>query len=482
MAGRQCLKRLYLECFERKLADPIPPDRQAIFDAGTRIGALARDRYPDGRLVAEGYLHHDRARRATEHALGDPNLPALYEAAFTFEKIRIRADVLRRTGAETYDLIEVKSGTKVKPEHHDDVALQLYVLRGRGLKVERAGLLHLNREYEYRGGDYDLDQLFALSDLTGEAEGLQEEVGRQLGGMWETLAAPAPPAVATGPHCEKPYVCPFYGHCHADEDPAAHPVEELYLARAPLLARLRKEGCDEIQGIPAGFEGLSRIQARQREAVLRQREVIDRSALRRKLGKLRHPIHFIDFETFNPAQPLSPGPHPSDDSPFQWSDHILSAGKTVSHHEFLHEGPDDPRPAFARSLLEAAKDAGTVVTYSAFEKTRLGELACALPALAPALGALEARIVDLLPIVRKNTYHPEFHGSFSLKSVLPALVPGAGYGGLEISEGGQASLAYAEMISDATPPKKARALRAQLLAYCERDTEAMLKLYEKLRK
>ena len=51
MGGLQCLKRAYLECFDRNLADPTPPDRQAIFDAGTRVGELARNRYPGGRLI-----------------------------------------------------------------------------------------------------------------------------------------------------------------------------------------------------------------------------------------------------------------------------------------------------------------------------------------------------------------------------------------------------------------------------------------------
>lgn len=479
MGGLQCLKRLYLECFDRKLADEIPPDRQAVFDAGTRVGEIARKRYPGGRLISEDYNQHKAAIKSTSQLLRDKSIPAIYEAAFLHEKIRIRADVLRRVRGDVFDLIEVKSTTKAKEEHVDDVALQLHVLRGAGVKIRRAGLLHLNREYVYQGGDYDLDRLFSLADLTEEAEARQPEVSRQLETMWKVLAAVTEPDIEIGPHCEKPYVCPFYGHCH-EEDGPAHPIENLYRAKAGLLERLRDLGVQAIPHIPIDFAGLTAIQTRQRKAVQNDSEIVERAKLAGVLGDLEFPIHFLDFETFNPALPLYVGTRPYDMVPFQWSDHVLAKDGTLTHHEFLHDGDGDPRPEFARSLIKIAGDAGTIATYSPFETTRLRELAGWFPELASALRALEGRITDFLPLVRNNAYHPDFHGSFSLKAVLPALVPGFGYDDLDITEGGLASIAYVEMIDRATAPERAKALRAQLLAYCERDTEALLALFKKL--
>ena len=89
--------------------------------------------------------------------------------------------------------------------------------------------------------------------------------------------------------------------------------------------------------------------------------------------------------------------------------------------------------------------------------------------------------MDLLPLIRKHVYHPEFHGSYSIKSVYPALVPKAGYDDLAISEGGSASAAYVALISPETPAKERKTLRRDLLAYCKRDTEAMVGLFEALR-
>ena len=117
MSGLQCLKRLYLECFNRDLADPVSHGQQALLDTGTAVGELARDRFPNGLLIEADYYEHNRAPTATQKALSDSSISALYEAAFTFEGIRTRIDILNKRGSLEFDLIEVKSSTEVKPEH-----------------------------------------------------------------------------------------------------------------------------------------------------------------------------------------------------------------------------------------------------------------------------------------------------------------------------------------------------------------------------
>ena len=87
----------------------------------------------------------------------------------------------------------------------------------------------------------------------------------------------------------------------------------------------------------------------------------------------------------------------------------------------------------------------------------------------------------LLPLVREHVYHSEFRGSFSIKKVLPALVPDLSYDGLTISEGSAASVAYVEMTDPDTSKDRRDTLRKGLLEYCKLDTEAMVALYERLR-
>lgn len=213
--GLQCLKRLYLETYRRDLADPVPPERQAIFDAGHAVGELARHRFPGGTLVDETHFDHDRAVEATESLLSRTEMPAIYEAGFTFQGIRTRVDILKRNGVGAFDLVEVKSTTRVKPEHISDVAIQVYVVEGSGVPVNKAYLMHLNRGYAHQDGNPDLEQRFSLQDVTAAARSfISSKVPDELARMWAVLQQRDAPDIETGPHCQSPYRCAFYGHCH----------------------------------------------------------------------------------------------------------------------------------------------------------------------------------------------------------------------------------------------------------------------------
>ena len=475
IAGLQCHKRLFFECFNRELADEVTEQQQAIFDSGTGVGELARDLCPGGVLISEDYFNHEGAVASTLQALSASEVPPIYEGAFVHDGVRIRADILSPTGDGRFDLIEVKSTGRVKDEHIYDVGIQLYVLQGAGIHVRRACLCHLNTSYVYQGGAYDLGDLFSVEDVSPEALELQAEIPALLENMRRPLEATEPPEILAGRQCTTPYTCPFYGHCHRNEP--EHHIGQLPKARAGLLAALAAAGIADIRDIPVGFRGLSQLQDRVRDCVTSGRAYLD-TALPRTLRHLPRPIHFLDFETFNPALPLYVGTRPYQVIPFQWSLHKLDADGALRHREFLHEGADDPRPAFAESLLAALGETGPIVVYSSFEASRIRELAGLYPEFSAGLEALlDGRLVDLLQLVRAYCYHPEFHGSFSIKSVLPALVPHLGYDDLAISDGTLASLAYAEMLRPETSPERRAEIRTGLFAYCERDTLAEVELF-----
>ncbi|MBW1981787.1 MAG: DUF2779 domain-containing protein, partial [Deltaproteobacteria bacterium] len=96
------------------------------------------------------------------------------------------------------------------------------------------------------------------------------------------------------------------------------------------------------------------------------------------------------------------------------------------------------------------------------------------------LASVVARLEDLHATIRTHYYHPRLHGSFSLKSVLPALVPSMSYDNLAVQEGQQASVEYLRMVDPATPPEEREKIRQDLLTYCAQDTLAMVKIREKL--
>jgi hypothetical protein len=152
----------------------------------------------------------------------------------------------------------------------------------------------------------------------------------------------------------------------------------------------------------------------------------------------------------------------------------------VTHHAWLAKGPEDPRPVLAECLVAACGKARTVVAYNApFEQRCLQQLADAVPGLATPLTEIAARLIDLLPVMRNHIYHPDFGGSFSLKNVLPALVPELSYDGLAIADGQSASLELVRLLfhGDGLEP----AVRRDLLRYCHQDTWGLVKLLECLR-
>jgi hypothetical protein len=190
----------------------------------------------------------------------------------------------------------------------------------------------------------------------------------------------------------------------------------------------------------------------------------------------------LDFETIGPALPRYAGTRPYQNVPFQWSLHAMNKRGGVSHQGFLFDQDADPRRAVAESLLAAVRPQGTVLAYHApFEIGVLRGLAEALPDHAAELLALTNRVADLLPIVRNCYCHPDMLGSYSLKRVVPALVPECAYDDLSVQEGGMASLTYLQMLAETDAAKRAE-LRQSLLDYCERDTWAMVRIWEELRK
>ena len=430
--GLQCLKRLYLESYHQELADPVDPGLQARFDTGTTVGEVARDYFPNGRLIEETHLEHDQAIDTTETLLTDASVPALYEAAFTFRGIRTRVDVLKRKGSREFDLVEVKSSTRLKPEHITDVAIQVYAVEGSGIPISGAYLMRLNNTYVYQGGEHDLEHLFALEDVTGPARSfIEKRVPHDLSRMWSALEMDTPPDIATGPHCIRPYRCSFYGHCHQDE-----PKTNGRAFISPSLAS--------------------------------------------SLEEITFPTGFLDFETISPAIPLYPGTRPYQPIPFQWSLHILDSSGRLTHDSFLNDDAEDPRERFIITLLESIPRQGTIVTYSSYEKSILNGLAYAFPLYRDRLLSLCDRMVDLLKLIRENYYHPGFNGSYSLKSVAPTLVPDLDYTDMDIQDGTAASTAYVQMIAEDTPKTDKAGIMKALLTYCARDTEVMVRVHEAL--
>lgn len=472
-AGLQCHRQLWWRVHEPDAPELVPgASRQAIFDQGHRVGTEARERVPGGVLID---LPHDAVEErveATQQALAD-GAPVIYEASFMADDTFAAVDILERAG-DGWRLVEVKSSTKVKPEHLPDVAVQLHVLRKTGLPVGSAQVMHLNRACIYP----DLDNLFARDDVTAEAEQLLPQVPDEIGRQLAMLENPLP-EVPIGPHCDAPYECPFKSRCWP-ERPAHHISTLYYIGKRSW--DLEARGIATIDQLPPDYK-LQPAAARQRRAAIAGKTIVE-PGLAAALAALREPIAILDFETVAPPIPVWNGCRPYDPVPVQFSCHVQDGRGGWTHHEWLADGHGDPRPELVRRLTIACEEAATIVAYySNFEDRTLRLVAEALPEFREPVRGILDRLVDARPIVRDNIYHLGFGGSFSLKAVLPALVPELAYEGMEIADGMAASRELERLLlhGETVPaPERAHLLEA-LRRYCELDTWGVVKMLERLR-
>jgi predicted RecB family nuclease len=476
IAGLQCPLRLWYQCYNREFASEITPAQQAIFNTGHEVGRLATDLYPGGANIKEDYLHHKEAEFSTGRTLADKTVPALFEAAFSFEGVRIRVDILERCDEDHWNLIEVKSSTSVKDVYKPDLGIQYFVLNGVGLKIARAGILHINNDYVYDGNQLDLNQLFHFSDLTDETIVRQQEIVNQAADLKKVIAAQAAPDIAPSRHCLKPYKCEFWEHCTID-------MPEFWVINLSGITQDRFNhllglGIDEITDIPNDFP-LTVIQERIKNCVINNEEYIA-PELKDELLDVEYLVHFLDFETFANAIPRYANTRPYQTIPFQWSDHILLQDDNIQHDEYLCGEDKDPRIEFTESLINVLGEKGSIFIYTSYEKGILRQLIDDFPQFADQLDGIISRFKDLYAITRKHYYNPKFHGSYSLKSVLPALAPKMSYSNLTIQEGSIASLEYLKMHDPSTKPNEKFKIKNNLLKYCEHDTLAMVKIREEL--
>ena len=478
LSGLQCPLRLWYQCYDRQLAREIPPGQQALFDTGHEVGELATRRYPGGRLIAEEYYRHAQAVKSTRAAMDTSEITAIFEAAFVFDGVRIRVDVLERSENGSWNLVEVKSSTSAKDVHLPDVAVQYYVLQGCGLTINKAGILHINNQYVYDGNLLDLESFLSFADLTEDVVLRQKDIPAMLNVFKDMLSFKNAPTITPSRHCKKPYDCEFWDHC--TKDMPEYWVFGLSGIGQNKLDALSEMGVLDIRDIPDSFD-LSQLQERIRSSVTAQDEYIS-NELEAELSKVDYPIHFLDFETTGSAIPLYAGTRPYQTIAFQWSDHILSKDGTITHQEYLCDEDKDPREEFSQTLIDVLGNQGFIFIYTTYEIGVMKELADSLLHLKDQLIGTFDRFKDLCDIIRKYYYHSKFHGSFSLKSVLPALLPEMSYNNLTIQEGNQASLEYWRMHDPSTPANERAQIRKDLLIYCGQDTLAMVKIREKLLK
>tara|TARA_A100001015_G_scaffold305713_1_gene398828 strand:- start:1643 stop:3118 length:1476 start_codon:yes stop_codon:yes gene_type:complete len=478
--GLQCHKALWLLKNKPELKAKPSESLQVIFDTGSEVGKLAQQLYPSGVEIEFNPKNFKGMIAKTKKLLQENSELVIYEATFDYDGCFAMIDILKQS-PEGLEIYEVKSSTGAKDVYLEDLAFQVYILQGLGYKLSKASLVNINNEYIYDGIKLNIQELFKVEDFTQEMLIKAKHVPHLVNQMSQVLAG-SEPDVDIGPHCKKPYECDFKDHCWSHVPEVS--VFSLSNARGKDW-ELYEQGYIKLEDVPLTKSALSQISNKhiqQIESYVQNKVHINREAISKELSKLEFPLAFLDFETFQDAIPQYAGSRPFEQTPFQYSLHILEAPEAeLVHHEFLADPNQDPRRDFITQLLSELPSSGSIVVYNrSFEAGILGKLASSFPKLKENIEATVSRFFDLmLPFQKRDYYHPDMQGSYSIKKVLPALVPELKYDDLEISEGASASRAFVKLreLEDLTEKEK---VRTSLLEYCKLDTLAMVEIWKVL--
>lgn len=434
------------------------PYEQHLLQQGQQIEALARV-YIETVLLPQ-YAHAE----------------VLWQPVYDDGRFQIRADALIfdiNTGL--YDLYEIKSSTTIHAEHKLDLTFQVLLLES-SLKLRHAYLLHIDKTYQHRDA-LDLERFFITEEISQEVEKHRNDVDQWQHGALEVMEMPQP---LPGFACTKPKTCPCPSLCHPGLPD--HPIYDIpYIGRK--ARQLREIGVTDIKDIPATFN-LSGKQQKHCQSVKSGQAIIDRDAIHSALAGLTFPLHFLDYETFNPAVPLFPGYHPYEHIVFQYSLFIIQdPDADPQYYDCLLTDGSDPAPVFIPNLLENIQDKGSVIVWNqSFEAHRNLDLAEHCPVYADRLMDINARLFDLMLVFKEGWYvHPDFHGSASLKSVLPVLCPNLHYDDLRISNGEEAMLTWIQIVEGKYPSEQRQEIETAMREYCKLDTFGMVAIWEKLR-
>ncbi len=480
----QCKKILWLKKYKPDVA--IPSEKDAIFENGNKVGELAKGlfgKYEDIKFNENLNIMIEKTKKLLKDK---PNI--ITEASFNFDNNFCSVDILKNDidGVEIY---EVKSSTKIHDIYIDDISYQYYVLSKLGINIKKASLVYINNEY-VRQKNLELDKLFKIEDLTDIAISKKDEIEAKIidfNKFMEEHDEYNEPDIDIGMKCKDPYLCDFWDYCTKDL-PKPNIFDVSILGNKARKIKYEKYYEGKVSFEDLQYEDLGPRALEQIEFELNNLEPkIDKNAIKSILDSLKYPLYFIDYETYQTAIPEIVGTKPYQQLPFQYSLHIIKEkGAPMEHKEFLAEIDDkDFIRHFAESMIKDMPENGSVIIYNkSFEPARNNEIARMYPDLKDELERINNNIVDFLePFQQRKYYTKEMHGSASIKAVLPALYPNdpeLDYHNLPVVHNGKEASETFLSLKNKTKEEQEE-IRHGLLVYCELDTYAMVKIWEKFK-
>jgi CRISPR/Cas system-associated exonuclease Cas4 (RecB family) len=432
LTARTCKRKAWLEM--REESEPLSEGDRFRIEQGREIGELARGLFPSGHLVT---TQDGRSPvELTQDLLAENSTETLFEPAFLSRPFITRADIITRRDGK-WHLLEVKSSFADTPNFErliDDVAYTALVIGHTGLTLETISLMLLSRDFRFGDGP---ERLFEIVDVSPQVRTRVEEFARSAEAIAELLLSDTPPTPVLVSGCRS---CSFFANQCLGKG-LTSTVLEIPSLQPAQLQLLSARGIVDLSLAPDDLN-LNESQGRAKYSAL-SGNFVSTPNLSSALNSIVWPCHYLDFETVAAILPLYEGQGCHQQVVTQVSVHRRESPEAeLWHTEYLADASRESERNLAETLIQV--------------------------------------LFDLLPIVRDNVYHPGFRGSFSIKAVVPALIPDLSYEGLNVSDGAMASTKFAKMACGRIVEKDIEKTRRDLLAYCKVDTFALVRLHEDL--
>ena len=475
--GIQCKKILWLEKNKPEEKEDIL--NQSVLDNGTEVGEFAKKLFGD--YINIEYNNDLKTMLDdTKKVIENNKVCNITEASFVYNNNFCSVDILKKDN-NNYEIYEVKSSTSIKDIYLDDASYQYYVLTSLGYNVTKVSIVYINSKY-VRGKELELDKLFIIEDITNIAKEKIKETPKVIEDINNYMKQTTEPEERIDMHCEDPYSCPFFNYCTRNiEKPNVFAIAGMHTSTKFKLFNEGKYTFKDLLDEDINPKYKEQIDFE----INNKKEKIEKEKIIEFLNTLSYPLFFLDFETYQQTIPLYEGIRPYQQIPFQYSLHYYEdKNKILKHKEFLATPGLDPRRSLAEQLVkDIPKDVCVLAYNMSFEKTVIKQLAEIYPDLSDHLLNIRDNIKDLMiPFINRNYYNKSLEGSYSIKYVLPTFFPddpSLNYHNLEdIHNGSEAMNAFANM--EKLSQEDQEKLRNNLLKYCELDTYAMVKIYDKL--
>ena len=478
--------KYYLDCPEtiwllKNKPDIYPRGEFSLFaekliKEGYEVEAYAKQLFPNGLDLPEY-----SSPRETQNALTNSHIVYFQPSFKTAKNVFARIDILERLVDGTWHIYEVKSSTSIKKDRKhrqiEDACFQKYVLTECGYIVSQVSIIHLNKEY-IKQGVIVPNELLEISDITEKVNTIYSGVVNQINAGSNFINKEA----INETSCSCIYKTRS-NHCDAfryfNTAIPAYSIYEIGRISAKKVGLLVANEQYAITDIPRDFE-LNINQETQVESVVQEQPILNIPNIKKELDKLKFPLHFIDYETYASAIPRLDGLSPHKHLTFQVSIHTLMADGTLTHFEYLLDEMKMPI-----DMLQAMQDftgnTGTFVSWHAsFEIGRNKDLIEWLRQFTNYLTYINEHTFDLENIFKKDYIDYRFHGSSSIKKVLPVLCPDISYSDLDVNNGTMALDTWGRMVLNPNFNEDINATMQNLLEYCKLDTLAMVEIYKTL--